>query len=53
MVILLYKNLDCYLTGENLGMGSGNNFGINKSKTRYVMILNPDTILKIDILHWD
>ena len=46
-----YKNLDCYLTGENLGMGSGNNFGINKSKTRYVMILNPDTILKKDSLN--
>ena len=29
-----YKNIECYLTGENLGMGSGNNFGIEKSKTR-------------------
>ena len=31
-------------------MGSGNNFGIKKSKTRYVMILNPDTILKNNTL---
>ena len=31
-------------------MGSANNFGIRKSKTRYVMILNPDTILKSDTL---
>ncbi len=45
-----YNNIECYLTGENLGMGAGNNFGINKSKTRYVMILNPDTILKNDTL---
>ena len=45
-----YKNIECYLTGKNLGMGSGNNFGIEKSKTRYVMILNPDTILKSNTL---
>ena len=46
-----YKNIECYLTGKNLGMGSGNNFGIDKSKTRYVMILNPDTILKPNTLN--
>jgi len=46
-----YKNIECYLTGKNLGMGSGNNFGIDKSKTRYVMILNPDTILKQNTLN--
>ena len=46
-----FKNTECYLTGQNLGMGSGNNFGINKSKTRYVMVLNPDTILKKDSLN--
>ena len=45
-----YQNLECYLSGKNLGMGSGNNLGIKKSKTRYVMILNPDTILKPDTL---
>ena len=41
-----YKNIECFTTGKNIGMGSGNNFGIKKSKTKYVMILNPDTILK-------
>ena len=45
-----YKNIECYLTGNNLGMGAGNNFGIKKSNTRYVMILNPDTILKPNTL---
>ena len=45
-----YQNTKCYITGSNLGMGSGNNFGIKKSKTRYVMILNPDTILKNNTL---
>ena len=43
-----YKNIKVYPTGKNLGMGSGNNFGIKKSKTRYVLILNPDTILKTE-----
>ena len=46
-----YENIECYLTGKNLGMGSGNNFGIEKSKTRYVMILNPDTVLKPNTLN--
>ncbi len=46
-----YQNIECFLTGENLGMGAGNNFGINKSNTRYVMILNPDAILKSNTLN--
>ncbi len=45
-----YNNIDCYLTGKNLGMGAGNNFGIKKSNTKFVMILNPDTILNFDTL---
>ena len=45
-----YQNIDCYNSGKNLGMGVGNNIGIKKSKTRYVMILNPDTILNNDTL---
>ncbi len=45
-----YKNIECYLTGKNLGMGPGNNFGIKKSNTRYVMVLNPDTILRSNTL---
>ena len=45
-----YKNIECFSTGENYGMGKGNNIGIKKSKTRYVMILNPDTVLKSDTL---
>ncbi len=45
-----YQNIECYNTGKNLGMGSGNNFGIERSNTRYVMILNPDVILKSNTL---
>ena len=45
-----YKNLEGFVTKKNLGMGAGNNFGIDKSTSRYVMILNPDTILKKNTL---
>ena len=39
-----YPNVEIYCSGKNLGMGAGNNFGILKSKTRYVLTINPDTI---------
>ena len=45
-----YKNVKCFLTGKNLGMGAANNLGIAKTSTRYVMILNPDTELHKDTL---
>jgi len=40
-----YENLQCYLMLENMGYGKANNFGIHKSETDYVFILNPDVIL--------
>ena len=40
-----YQNLSCYVMEENFGYGKANNFGINKSQTEYVFIINPDTIL--------
>ncbi|OUX32499.1 MAG: hypothetical protein CBE28_01495 [Pelagibacteraceae bacterium TMED268] len=39
-----YPNISIHCTGKNLGMGSGNNFGLKFVDTRYVLILNPDTI---------
>jgi len=45
-----YKNIECFSSGQNYGMGRGNNIGIKKSKTRFVLILNPDTILREDCL---
>ena len=45
-----YKNVKCYLSKENLGMGSANNLGIKYSKTNYVFIINPDVILNINAL---
>ena len=45
-----YENLKCFLMEKNLGYGKGNNFGIKKSITDYVFILNPDTILSDNFL---
>ena len=38
-----FKNVNYYLMPENYGYGKGNNFGIKKSQTDYVFIINPDT----------
>jgi GT2 family glycosyltransferase len=40
-----FKNVKCILTGENLGYGKGNNIGLKEVKTKYALILNPDTEL--------
>ncbi len=40
-----YKNLEYFVMKENLGYGKANNFGIKKSSTKYIFILNPDVIL--------
>tara|TARA_Y100001970_G_scaffold243875_1_gene309521 strand:- start:1714 stop:2613 length:900 start_codon:yes stop_codon:yes gene_type:complete len=39
-----FSNVKVICTGENLGYGKGNNFGIKHVKSNYVLILNPDTI---------
>ena len=41
-----YSNVTCILTSYNRGMGAGNNIGIKKTKTDFVLILNPDVILE-------
>ena len=43
--IFFYSNCKCILAGENLGYAKGNNFGLSKIETKYVLILNPDAIL--------
>ena len=41
-----YKNVECFLTNDNLGYGRANNIGLKKVTTKYSLILNPDTILE-------
>jgi len=43
-----YENLQCILNYENLGYAKANNIGLEKAKTKYVFLLNPDAILKQD-----
>ena len=45
-----YLNVNCYLTGLNLGYAKGNNLGLSKVQTDYALILNPDTTLQKDTL---
>ena len=43
-----FSNVKCILTGENKGYGAANNIGLKLIKTKYGLVLNPDTILGKD-----
>jgi len=45
-----FNNVNCILAGENLGYGKANNIGLKKVKTKYALILNPDTELFSDTI---
>ena len=45
-----YPNINCYLTGTNLGYAKGNNLGLSKVKSDYALILNPDASLEKNTL---
>ena len=45
-----YKNVQCILSKENLGTGTGYNIGIKFSKTDYVYVINPDITLEVNAL---
>ena len=45
-----FKNVQCILTGENLGYAKGNNLGLSKVKSKYALILNPDALLEKNTL---
>ena len=40
-----FNNVECFLTAANLGYGKANNIGLEKVKTQYALILNPDASL--------
>ena len=46
-----FKNTKCYIAGKNLGYAKGNNLGLSKVKTKYALILNPDSELGNDALN--
>ena len=39
-----------YFAGENNGYAVANNIGLKKVKTKYALVLNPDTILEKNAL---
>ena len=41
----IFTNVNCILVGENKGYATANNIGLKSVKTKYALILNPDTIL--------
>ena len=45
-----FKNVQCILSGGNVGYGTGNNIGLKKVKTKYALILNPDVELFPDTI---
>ena len=45
-----FDNVECILTGNNLGYGRANNIGLKITKTKYALILNPDTTLHNDAI---
>jgi len=45
-----FTNLKCILTGSNLGYAVANNIGLNQVKTKYALILNPDTLLNDHVI---
>ena len=41
-----YSNVECILTGNNLGYAKGNNLGLSKVTSKFALVLNPDAFLE-------
>ena len=46
-----YKNVKCILSGENKGYAVANNIGLGQVKTKFALVLNPDTTLQNDTIN--
>ncbi len=40
-----HRNVNYILSGDNKGYAVANNIGLNMVKTKYALVLNPDTVL--------
>ena len=45
-----FNNVNCFLTGGNKGYAVANNIGLNNVKTKFALVLNPDTIVAKDAI---
>ncbi len=50
-ILAKFSNINFILTKKNLGYGSGNNLALKRIKTKYALILNPDTILSRNCIY--
>ena len=41
-----YVNAECILIGKNEGYSKSNNIGLSKVKSKYALVLNPDTVVE-------
>ena len=41
-----YTNTECILVGKNEGYSKSNNIGLRKVKSKYALVLNPDTVVE-------
>ncbi len=46
-----FPNVKLIVNSENIGFGKANNQGIEIAKGKFILFLNPDTVLKEDTLH--
>ena len=46
-----FKNIELIIPDSNLGYGKANNLGVDKSKTPYVLIVNPDILLNEEFIN--
>jgi len=47
---LKYPDINCILTGENKGYSTANNIGLLSVRTKYALVLNPDTTVEEDAI---
>ena len=45
-----HNDINYIKSEKNLGMGGGNNLGVKNSKGEFILILNPDTLIKKDAI---
>jgi GT2 family glycosyltransferase len=47
-----FSNVECFLSGSNIGYAAANNLGLSKLKTKFALVLNPDTELDINAVNY-
>ena len=50
-LVKLNSNVKLIVSEKNLGMGGGNNLGIKTAQGEYILVLNPDTVIKDEAIN--